>query len=82
MSTVTRYFFNVISASGAVTDLEGTELASLEDARAEAILDAREQMSDAIRAGRDVSSRSIEICNEAGDIVLVLPFREAISMTE
>ncbi len=82
MSTVTRFFFNVITASGPVTDLDGTELASLEEARAEAILDAREQMSDAIRDGRDVSSRSIEICNEAGDIVSVLPFREAISKTE
>ncbi|MDR9780970.1 DUF6894 family protein [Rhizobium redzepovicii] len=82
MSTFTRYFFNVITASGADNDVEGAEFASLEEARAEAVLDARELMSTAILDGRDVSGRSIEICNEAGETLLVLPFREAISTTE
>jgi hypothetical protein len=75
----TRYYFNIVSPPGVVQDIEGTELTSLEEARAEAIKDARFLMSGAIRQGRDISGRSMEICNEAGDVVMVVTFREAIS---
>ena len=36
-----RFYFNIITAGGPLIDFEGTELADLEDARAEAIADAR-----------------------------------------
>lgn len=82
MSIAGRYFFYIVTSSGTVADLEGTDFASLDHARAEAILDARELMATAILAGRDISGRSIEIRNEAGDILLVLPFREAIARSD
>jgi len=74
-----RYHFNVISASGTLNDREGSELPSLADARREAIEDARFLMSAAVLEGRDISGRSIEICNEAGDVLLVVPFSEALT---
>ncbi|MBY3348471.1 DUF6894 family protein [Rhizobium laguerreae] len=73
-----RYYFNIIAGDGFRQDLEGTELPSLEDAKAEAIEDARALMSGAILLGQDISSRRLEICNEAGDVLLTVLFKEAI----
>jgi hypothetical protein len=76
---LTRYYFNLITPSGVVQDLEGSDLPSLDEARAEAIKDARLLMSEAVRQGRDISGRSVEICDGAGRVLMVLAFREAIS---
>ncbi|MBY3088368.1 hypothetical protein HFO63_27845 [Rhizobium laguerreae] len=73
-----RYYFNIIAGDGFRQDLEGTELPSLEDAKAEAIEDARALMSGAILLGQDISSRRLEICNEAGDVLLTVLFKDAI----
>ncbi|MBY3266868.1 hypothetical protein HFO15_35515 [Rhizobium laguerreae] len=73
-----RYYFNIIAGDGFRQDFEGTELPSLEDAKAEAIEDARALMSDAILLGQDISSRRLEICNEAGDVLLTVLFKDAI----
>jgi hypothetical protein len=35
-------------------------------------------MSNAVLLGYDIASRSIEIRNETGDILLVLPFSETV----
>ena len=73
-----RYFFNLVG-SETVTDLEGTELPSLDDAREEAMRDARGIMSHAVLAGHDVSSRQIEIRNEDGLLLAVVQFSETVS---
>ena len=59
-----------------VPDLEGSELATIEDARQEAVQDARALMSEAILAGRDISARKIHICDEEGTLILIVPFVE------
>jgi len=74
-----NYYFNIVSASGALNDYEGTELPTLEEARLEALEDARFLMSAAILEGRDISSRRIEICNESRDVLLVVPFLDALT---
>jgi hypothetical protein len=76
-----RFYFNVIAQDGKRRDFEGSDLADLEQARLEALDDARALMSDAIRLGQDISSRRVEICNEAGDILLKVPFADAIKPT-
>jgi len=54
-----RYYFNIITASGTVPDLEGMSgVSSLEAAHFQAILDARAMMSDAIRESVDVPDPS------------------------
>ena len=72
-----RFFFNMIGREK-VHDLEGTELPSLAEARTEALEDARVLMSEAILEGFDISSHQIEICNEADEVLLVVPFSDAI----
>jgi hypothetical protein len=76
------YFFNIISAAGTLEDYEGTELPDLEQAQAEAIEDARSLMGDAMRDGHDISSRRIEICDDAGDVLRVVLFTDAITRTD
>jgi hypothetical protein len=77
-----KYYFNVISASGTVMDYEGVELESLDDARDEALEDARFLMSAAILDGRDISARHIEVCNETGDVLMRIPFTDAITVSD
>jgi hypothetical protein len=75
---LSRYFFQVVAASGVDDDDEGTELSSLEQARAEAIADARTLMSNAILLGNDISDRHINICDHNGDVLMRLDFSEAV----
>jgi hypothetical protein len=74
-----RYFFHHVTKAGHVSDLEGTNLPNLDRARAEAVLDARSLMSDAIQQGQDISSRSIQICDEMGNVLLTVPFADAVT---
>lgn len=73
-----RFHFHIVTSLMTIPDPEGTELASLEAAFAEAIQDARALMSAAILKGLDISSRRIEIHDENG-LVLVVPFSDAIT---
>jgi hypothetical protein len=76
------YFFNVRCGSDTVVDLEGTDLQDIDLAYREAIEDARQLMSNAILEGRDISSRYIEIRDQAGELLLTVPFLQAISSSE
>lgn len=77
-----RYFFNVIAGTETIEDEEGTELPSLVAARFEALKDARTLMSAAILEGWDISGRSINICGEAGHVLMRVAFRDAIVRRE
>jgi len=74
-----RFYFNVVTDHGRILDAEGTELSALEEARSEALEDARALMSGAVLEGRDISGRSVEICNESGEILMIVPFAASIS---
>jgi hypothetical protein len=74
-----RYYFNIVTRNSVREDFEGSELSSLEQARSEAIEDARALMSDAILLGQDISSRRLEICDEEGDVLLIVAFADAIT---
>jgi hypothetical protein len=74
-----RFFFNIVTAAGKILDPEGTELGNLDIARTEAIKDARMLMSDALMEGKDISSRSMEITDETGEVLLMLPFVSAFN---
>jgi TPP-dependent trihydroxycyclohexane-1,2-dione (THcHDO) dehydratase len=74
-----RFYFNVTTATETIIDQEGTELANIDVAQSEAKHDALALMSDAMREGRDISSRSIQICDETGHVLLIVPFTSAFS---
>jgi hypothetical protein len=73
-----RFYFDTVTSGTIVSDDEGTELPGVKEATAEAIQDARALMSAAIMSGLDISKRSIQIRDEAGEIVLVIPFSDAV----
>lgn len=72
-----RFFFHILTRTNIIKDQEGAELADLAAARREAIKDARGLMSTAIREGRDISHRYIEICDDTGIVMVKVPFSEA-----
>jgi hypothetical protein len=79
---VPRYFFNIITANGAIVDDEGSDLRDLDHARLEAIKDARALMSTAMQDGLTIFGRSIAICDETGDVLMVLPFSEVVKPSD
>ncbi|ACS60556.1 DUF6894 family protein [Rhizobium sp. WSM1325] len=72
-----RFFFHILTRTNIIRDEEGTDLTDLGAARSEAIKDARGMMSMAIREGRDLSHRHIEICDAVGTLLLKVAFSEA-----
>ena len=79
---VARYFFHVYDESGFVEDEEGRELDGLPTVRTQAIKGARSIMMEEVRYGRlDLRGR-IEIVDDEGRPVLILPFSEAVEVIE
>lgn len=76
-----RYFFNLSECGSVSVDEEGVELADLDAVRAFAILAARDLMAGEVRSGRLCLGCSIDIRDAHGRQVLVLPFREAVTVS-
>ena len=77
-----KYYFHVLTSEGRVIDPEGSELKDMDAAYISAIEDARALMSEAILEGKDISSRRIEICDEIGRPLQVVPFRSALTILD
>ena len=63
-------------------DEDGMLFDGLDGAREEAVRAARDMMSDQVRCGRLSLRDRIEITDEAGEAVLTVSFREAVSLEE
>jgi hypothetical protein len=74
-----RYFFHIIDGGDRLDDPEGVDLADLDTARAEAILTAREIMAEGIKRGDYPDGQIFEITNGDGQILLTIPFKQAIA---
>ena len=68
-----RFYFHLQVGRNLVEDADGTELADVEAARQEAMLAARDLLSDAIRAGRPKVPQAFVIADEAGRKLDVVP---------
>ncbi len=69
-----RYFFHVANAVK-TRDFEGMELPNLEAAKVEAQKDIDEIIQTEFNSlGHDWSAWSIEICDDVGILLLVVPF--------
>ena len=75
-----HYYFHMRSPNDYIRDFEGMDLADMDEVREEAFESAKEILSDAIRAGRDVDHQEYEVMDETGRIVLTYPLRDAIRM--
>ena len=72
-----RYFFHIKDGADLIQDPEGSELATMEDARSQALKSARELWADAIKSGRSLGADAVVIADEQGGLTFV-PMTEAL----
>ena len=74
------YFFHIVNGHGRVADDEGSELASLDEARAHAVDGIRSILADEARRGcMDLTGR-IEVTDGDGAELTVVCFQDAVSI--
>ena len=73
-----QLYFNIRHRDEVVEDPGGAEYPSLTEARLDAIKSARELMAEGILAGKLSRQRTFDITDASGNIVLVVPFADAI----
>lgn len=76
---MSRYFFHLYNDIIAM-DEEGRMLPDLAAARANAITEAREMMTETVAEGRINFSHRIEVADHRGDIVATVLFEEAVTV--
>lgn len=75
-----RYYFDLKNDVDA-KDEEGRDLPDLGAARAAAIAEARELMTESVLTGHLDLNHRIEVRDENGGVVLVMHFGEAVEVT-
>jgi len=75
-----RFYLHIRNGNGYAEDPEGQDLSDLAAARSAAIEGVRSLLAEEARQGQLDLSGSIEIANEEGNILLIVPFSEAISL--
>lgn len=73
-----RFYFHLQEAGKLHTDPEGTDLPDVDAARQEAILAARDILSEAIKAGKSKVAEAFVIADEAGRRLDVVPLAVAL----
>ncbi|MGV3480117.1 MAG: DUF6894 family protein [Sphingobium sp.] len=76
-----RYFFNLYECGALTPDVEGEEFDDLDAVRETAIRLARGIMAGEITAGRLCLLCRIEVADEAGAVVMEVPFRDTVVVT-
>jgi hypothetical protein len=76
------FFFHIRDSSDLIEDPEGTDLPNLEAARADALVSARMMLADLLRAGKAVDGRRIEITDTTGQVLAVVPLRDALRLPD
>jgi hypothetical protein len=72
-----RYYFHIKDGAELIRDPEGSNLATAEDARSQALQSARELWADAIKSGQRLGADAIVIADEIGGLTIV-PMTEAL----
>ncbi len=75
-----RYFLHINNGGGYSEDPEGQECANLDAARAAAIEGVRSMLSEEARHGQLDLSGEIRIADAQGNILLVVPFSDAVEL--
>lgn len=73
-----RFYLHIRNGAGYAEDFEGQEIADLDAARAAAIEGVRSVLSEEARLGKLDLSGSIEIADGDGNILMILPFSDAV----
>jgi hypothetical protein len=75
-----RFYFHVVDSDGIASDEEGLVLEDAAAARDVAVQGARDILAAEIRYGRIDLDWRIDIADNGGEIVLSLPFSDAVQV--
>jgi hypothetical protein len=73
-----RYYFHIKDGADLIKDQEGTELATADAARVQALRSARELWADAIKSGKPLGADAVIIADELGETLTFVPMNEAL----
>lgn len=76
-----RYFFHLHECGTLIADEEGRELPDVSVARRDAVAAARSVMADEVLSGRLCLSCCIEVKDSEANLVLTVPFSEALTIS-
>ena len=76
---MTRYFFHIRDGDILIEDPDGADFQNVAEARAEAILSARDLLAERLRTGGILDGQTIEITTSDGLVVAVVPLKDAIN---
>jgi hypothetical protein len=76
-----RFHLNISNGNGFTPDEEGLQLHDLDAARRQAIEGVRSVISDEAKQGRLDLSGVIEITDDDGTVLMVVPFTDALELT-
>jgi hypothetical protein len=68
---MSRYFFHIKDGAALIQAPEGSELATMADARSPALKSARGLWADAIKSGRPLGADAVVIADEQGGLTFV-----------
>jgi Domain of unknown function (DUF6894) len=74
---MSRYYFHIKDGAELIQDPEGSELATMDEARSQALKSARELWAEAIKSGGRLGADAVVIADEHGDLTF-LPMAEAL----
>jgi hypothetical protein len=74
-----HFYLHLRDGERLLKDPDGREFCSIDEARAEAVLSARELISARVLAGRRPNHSRFEIADASDNVVLIVWFEEAIS---
>ena len=75
---MTRYFFQIRLGGDTITDEEGDEFDSVEEARVNAVRAVRGLLAARIKNGSMISDEYMEIRDETGTLVAAISFHEVV----
>jgi hypothetical protein len=73
-----RFFIHFQNGDKIAKDGQGLDLPGLEEAKATAIVSAREILADNIKGQAENPLRAVLIANEAGDTLLTIPAKDVL----
>ena len=73
-----RYYFNIVEHQTLIQDKEGQEFPDLRAARFEARCSARDIAIQELRSDREVDGRKIQITDDSGTVLDVLPVKDVV----
>jgi hypothetical protein len=74
------FYLHVYDSAGFATDEEGTDCSGLDGARDAAIRGIRSLLAEEVLQGKFDLRGRIDIADEGGNIVTVIPFRDAVAL--